>query len=65
MSAVHRTEMEGPGCGDVVEARYQGTAVTDEHSGHVVGWECTECDADLEEHVDHRGSSFDLRVVEA
>lgn len=64
VSSAQLTEFECPSCEEVVEARYQGTAEADEHSGHVVGWVCTECDAKLEEHVDHYGGSFDLRVVE-
>ena len=63
-SSAQLTELDCPSCEDVVDARYLGTASTDEHSGHIAGWECTECGAELQEHVDHRGSSFDLRVVE-
>jgi len=59
------TELECPDCEEVVDARYLGTADTDKHDGHIVGWRCTECEAELQEDVDHRGSSFDLRVVES
>ncbi|WP_168215979.1 hypothetical protein [Halorussus marinus] len=57
------TRLDCPNCEDAVDARYLGTAHTDEHDGHIVGWECTECDTELQEHVDRRGSSFDLEVV--
>jgi len=58
-----KTRLDCPSCEDAVDARYLGTASTDEHDGHVVGWECCECGAELQEDVDRQGSSFDLRVV--
>lgn len=57
------TRLDCPSCIGAVDARYLGTATTDEHGGHIVGWKCTECGAELQEHVDERGSSFDLREV--
>ncbi len=57
------TRLDCPNCEDAIDARYLGTAHTDEHDGHIVGWECTECNTEVQEHVDCRGSSFDLRVV--
>jgi len=61
----HRTRLDCPCCDQAVDARYLGTADTDEHDGHVVGWECTECGAELQEDVDANGSTFDLRVVDS
>jgi hypothetical protein len=58
------TRLDCPSCDDAVDARYLGTASTDEHDGHIVGWECTECGAELQERVDSCGCSFDLQVVE-
>lgn len=64
-SATFRDVFDCPSCEDVVDARYLGTADTDRHAGHVVGWECLECGAELQEDVDPRGQSFDLREVGA
>jgi len=58
------TRIDCPGCDEAVDARYHGTADADDHDGHIVGWVCSECGAELQEHVDRQGSSFDLRVVE-
>ncbi|MDG5775940.1 ASCH domain-containing protein [Haloarculaceae archaeon H-GB2-1] len=58
------TRLDCPSCDDVADARYLGTTSTDEHDGHIVGWECIDCGAELQEHVDSRGRSFDLRLVE-
>lgn len=57
------TRLDCPACEDAVDARYLGTASADDHAGHVVGWECTGCDAQLEEDVSPRGDSWGLREV--
>lgn len=62
--ADYLTRLDCPSCEQTVDARYLGTASTDEHAGYIVGWRCSDCDAELEEHVDSQGSSFDLQIVE-
>lgn len=52
-----------PDCGEAVEAAYLGTADADDHAGHIVGWECLDCGAELREHVNVHGATVDLEVI--